>query len=196
MSRYSTVSLVTGSLCAILAVSAAAPHALAQQSETSQSASDRAQVLAASMSKSKQLVREKRGVRKEKFLDVRSIPAPKADPAAYTGVYEVRDLGLSLTLRVDGDGRVQGTGHEPVDIENAIMRSFTLVDARIQGALLTGTRRYADGAKEKFEGVFINRTSRSSPSDRGTTEFGLGVISKPLRAYGVTFEKLFYQLKR
>lgn len=196
MSRYSTVTLVTASLCAILSVSAAAPEARAQQSEASQAASKRAQALAASMSKSKHLVREKRGVRKEKYLDVRSTTAVKADPAAYTGTYEVRDLGLSVALRVDRSGRAEGTGHEPVDLENGVLRAFTLADARVQGALLTAIKVYGDGGRERLEGVFINRTTKSSATDAGTTAFGLGVIGKAVHVSGVTVDKFFYQLKR
>lgn len=176
-----------------LLVAASSP---AQSQASVQSASGRAQVIAARFSKSKHVVKNRRGVRAEKYLDVRSTPAVKANPVGYSGTYEVHDLGFALTLRVDPNGFVEGTGHEPVDHENAIMRSFTLADARIRGALLTGTRVYADGARESFEGAFINKTTSTRPTDTGTAEFGLGVIGKPFRAFGVTFERLFYQPTR
>lgn len=157
---------------------------------------DRARVIAASFSKSKHVSREKRGVRKEKFLDVKSTPAVKANPSTYTGTYQVQGMGFSLDLRVAADGTAEGTGYEPVDMESGVMRRFALRGARVQGALLTGSKSYADGAQEKFEGVFMDRTSRNSRDDNGTTEFGLGVMGRTFYVSGVTVDKLFYQLTR
>ena len=64
------------------------------------------------------------------------------------------------------------------------------------GALLTATKVYSDGAREKFEGSFLNRTDRNSPTDPGVTIFGLGVVlTTPFEVNGLTYDKLFYQLK-
>ena len=155
---------------------------------------DRARVIAASFSKSKHISKERRGVRKEKYVDVKSTPAIKASPSAYTGTYQVEGMGFSFNLRVAADGTVEGAGYEPVDMESGVMRRFTLRGARVHGALLTGTKSYADGAQEKFEGVFMDRTSRTSRDDKGNTEFGLGVMGRTFYVNGLTVDKLFYRL--
>lgn len=157
---------------------------------------DRARVIAASFSKSKHVAKEKRGVRKEKFLEVRSTPAVKANPAAYTGTYQVEGMAFALDLRVAADGAAEGTGYEPIDADGNVMRRFTLRGSRIQGALLTGTKVYADGTREQIEGVFMDRNTTTSPDDRGTSVFGLGVMGRAFHAYGVTMDKLFYQRTR
>lgn len=189
MSGQRTIVYVCAAVLAVLA----APGARAQTASVS--AQSRAQAIAASFNKSKHLTREKRGVRKEKYLDVRNAPAVRANPADYSGAYEAEDLGLSLELRVNSNGSVEGRGREPVDQNATVMRTFTLVGARIDGALLTGTQVYATGQRERLEGVFINRTVSQSPTDPGTTEFGLGVTGKTVRiAGGIHITKFFYRL--
>ena len=54
------------------------------------------------------------------------------------------------------------------------VRHFTLRNARIDGALLTGRKVYAGGASDPLEGVFINRTTFDSSTEPGLTTFGLG----------------------
>jgi hypothetical protein len=142
-------------------------------------------------------MKEKRGVRKEKYLDVRSVPAVKQNPADYSGAYEdLSGMGFSLTLRVSPSGLVEGTGYEPLNDDPAVSRSFTLRNGRISGALITATKVYGSGSTEPLEGVFINKTVFESPTDPGVTAFGLGVVGKQLRVDGVNVDKLFYQLKR
>src|ERR1051325_4530348 len=142
-----------------------------------QDVSARARELAATFSKSKHAVKEKNGIRVEKFKEVRSEPAPKRDARQYTGEYEA-DYGCSLSLNVYADGRAEASGTEP-SADFTRTRRFTLKDARVEGALLTGTKVYEDGSTEAFEGVFINRTDRDSPTAPGTTRFGLGVLLDP-----------------
>jgi hypothetical protein len=156
---------------------------------------DRAQVIAASFSKSKHVSKLRRGVRREKYLDVKSVPAVRADPASYSGTYEVEDFGFSLQLRVASDGSLEGTGYETVDMDSGVRRRFTLRNARVDGALLTAAKIYAGGDQERFEGVFINRTVRENPNEAGTTEFGLGVIGKAVQLWGLTIDKFFYRQK-
>lgn len=154
----------------------------------------RAAELAAFFSKSKHEVREKKGVRVEKFKEVKSEPAARADAAAYAGEYE-SDTGCGLTLRVAAGGAVEADGCEPGPDGN---RRFTLKQGRLEGALLTGAKIYDDGTTEKFEGLFINKTERNSPSDAGTTVFGLGVIYDPPKVSnngGFMLSRLFYRLK-
>jgi Ca2+-binding RTX toxin-like protein len=88
---------------------------------------------------------------------------------------------------------VQASGHEKVPQA----RTFTLENVRIEGALLTASRVYQDGTTEAFEGVFLKRTDRTSPTDPGVTTFGLGVVIRtPFETNGLTYEKLFYRLKQ
>lgn len=171
-----------------------ASSALSQQAPSSQSAVQaRTRAIVASFNKSKHAVKERYGVRVEKYKEVRSEPAIKASVRDYAGSYEVEGLGFSLDLRVDANGDVTGTGSEPVDVDGAVRRRFTLRNARIDGALLTATKVYANGATEPFEGVFINRTSFDSPSDKGVTTFGLGVIGRSRAvAAGVYVDRFFF----
>lgn len=156
----------------------------------------RTQAIVASFNKSKHVVKEKYGVRLEKYKEVRSEPAIRANSASYSGTYEVADLGFILHLRVDASGRVDGSGEEPLAGDARVARSFTLRNAKVDGALLTGTKLYSSGDTAPFEGVFINRTSFDSPTDRGMTTFGLGVVGTPVRVSGLTLDKFFYELKR
>ncbi len=169
-------------------VLACAVNVLSQQI----SSQSRAQTLAAAFNKQKHVVKEKYGVRTEKYKDVRSEPAIKQSIADYSGVYEVADLGFLINVQVGRDGTVKANGYE----KSPQSRMFTLENARLEGALLTASKVYQDGTSEKFEGVFLNRTDRNSPTDPGVTTFGLGVVlSAPFELNGLTYEKLFYQLK-
>jgi hypothetical protein len=159
-------------------------------------AESRTRAIVASFNKSKHVVKEKRGVRKEKYLDVRSVPVVKQNPADYSGEYEEAELGFSLRLRVDRDGKVEGTGYEPLNGDSGVSRSFQLRDGQIRGALITAKRVYADVASEPLEGVFINKTRFESPTDKGVTAFGLGVIGKGFQMGGQTIDRIFYQLKQ
>jgi hypothetical protein len=151
------------------------------------------QAIAAAFNKHKNVVKEKYGVRTEKYKDVRSEPVVKHSVGDYSGAYEVADLGSLIKIQVGSDGRVQASGYEKVPRS----RTFNLENVRIEGALLTASKVYQDGTAEAFEGVFLNRTDRNSPTDAGVTTFGLGVILRtPVEHGGLTHEKLFYQLKQ
>jgi hypothetical protein len=160
-------------------------------------AQKKADEIVASMNKKKEMVKEKYGVRREKYKEVRCEPVVKANPSEHSGTYEVSDLGLgySLTIRVGDDGRVNASGYEPPGTGVKEARQFALRDARIEGALLTGEKVYTDGAVEKFEGVFIKRTVFDSPTDDGVSSFGLGVVGRQVVIGGSTLDKLFYQRK-
>lgn len=174
-----------------------AGSAFSQQPMASTSAvQSRTRAIVASFNKTKHEVKEKHGIRMEKYKSVRSEADVKPNPAAYSGVYEVPDLGFSLQLRADRDGSVEGWGYEPVSLEAGVMRRFTLRNGRIEGALLTAGKVYAGGASEPLEGVFITRTDFESPTDKGVTTFGLGVTGISAKPSGVTLDRLFYELKR
>jgi hypothetical protein len=156
----------------------------------------RTQTIVASFNKSKHVVKEKYGVRREKYLRVQSVPAVKQNATDYSGAYEGTDARFSLQLRVEASGNVEGTGVEPLNDEAGVSRSFTLRDGRMNGALITATKVYANGSTEPFEGVFISKTVYESPTDKGVTEFGLGVVGQSIRVGGINVDKLFYQLKQ
>lgn len=181
-------------LTAVVVASALCAGAASSQQAGVAGSELRTQTIVASFNKSKHVVKEKRGVRKEKYLDVRSAPAVKTNPAGYSGTYEA-DLGFSLRLSVDPSGRVEGTGHEPLNAQPAVSRSFTLRNGRITGALITATKVYGNGSTEPLEGVFINKTVFESPTDPGATAFGLGVVGTHIRIGGLDIDRLFYQLK-
>lgn len=159
-----------------------------------QEAGARAKKLAAHFDKDKHKVKEKRGVRVEVFLEMRGEPAPQKNPADYSGLYE-SEPGYAFELRVGADGRVEGSGAEP---SPGGTRQFTLRDARVSGAVLTGTKVYGDGATEQLESVFIKLTTRQSPTEVGTSTYGLGVVFDPPKPGGDGFEltRLFYARKR
>jgi hypothetical protein len=155
----------------------------------------RAEQIAASFNKFKHLAKEKYGVRKEKYKDVRCEPDVRQNIRDYSAVYEVPDIGYVINIQAES-GRIQATGYETIADDNRQSRIFRLESARISGALLTARKVYADGAAENFEGVFLTRTDRNSPTDAGVTMFGLGVLlSTPRERNGITYDKLFYQRK-
>ena len=157
---------------------------------TSQS---RAEQIATSFTKFKQAVKEKHGVRVEKYKDIRSEPTARQNLIEYSGVYEVADLGYTLSVQVANDGTARAHGAEG----GPDSRSFELENAKIDGAVLTGTKVYRDGRTEPFEGAFLTRTERDSPTDPGIVRYGLGVVlATPVEHGGITYEQLFYQLRR
>lgn len=187
MTRY-ILPVIT---CA-LALSSARPTG----AQTAASVSSRTNAIVASFNKSKHVVKEKRGVRLEKYKEVRSEAVIRSDRSNYSGNYHVPDLGFTLSVRVTPDGRVDGSGEEPLsDDDSRISRRFT-VSGKVDGALLTATKTYANGGRERLEGVFINRTSFESPSDKGFTVFGIGVTQIPREISGNTVDKLFYERQR
>jgi hypothetical protein len=172
-------------------------HAGRASSQTLASAPNpqaRSQAIAASFSKFKHLTKEKHGIRKEKYLKVESQPVVKTNPEDYSGAYEIPDLGFALRLRVDHTGNVEGAGYEPLNSDPAVRRVFTLKNGKIEGALLTATKVYSAGHTERLEGVFMNRATFESPTDKGFTVFGLGTLGRPIEVSGLTLDKFFYEL--
>jgi hypothetical protein len=166
-------------------------------SQTLASASDprtKTKTIVASFNKFKHLTKEKHGIKKEKYLRVESNAVVKANPVDYSGTYEIPDWGFALRLRVDHNGKVEGDGYEPLT-DPAVRRAFTLRNGKIEGALLTATKVYPAGYTETLEGVFINRTSFESPTDKGFAMFGLGTLGRPIEVSGLTLDKFFYELK-
>src|SRR5215475_6024572 len=98
------------------------------------SSQSRTQEIASSFNKYKSAVKEKHGIRTEKYKDVRSEPVVKQNVQDYAGVYEVPELGYLINIQVGTDGRVQASGHETNDAQQS--RGFSLENAKIDGALL------------------------------------------------------------
>ena len=166
--------------------------AISQESYTQK----RTQEIVASFNKQKYAVKEKYGVRSEKYKRVVSEPVIKRSIRDYSGVYEVLDLGYLINIQVGSDGNVNAIGSEPSSGGTRRPRRFRLEGANITGAMLTARKVYEDGATEKFEGVFINRTDFDSPTDSGVSAFGLGVVGNRVEFAGITLDKLFYKLKQ
>ncbi|HEY0243133.1 MAG TPA: hypothetical protein VGC52_10785 [Gemmatimonadaceae bacterium] len=164
-----------------------------QQPSAVRSISARTAAIVAAFSKNKHVVKERRGVRHEKYKKVVSEPVLNTNPEMLTGTYEVDDIGSTLILQVSRDGQVSGSGTET--LAEGVARTFTLKDGKIDGALLIAVKVFRSGRTERLEGAFMNRTSYDSPTDRGVSALGLGVIGAPLTFHGNTYEKFFYRRK-
>lgn len=165
----------------------------AQVATRESNAEARTRAIAAAFSKSKRVMKERHGITLAKYKEVRSEPVVRANPQTLSGTYEVEDFGFVLSLRVDSGGGVTGSGREMIG--DGFARTFTLSNAVVRGALLTGMKVFTNGRAEGIEGVFLNRTSYDSQADPGHSQFGLGVMGSPVEIHGITVEKLFYRLK-
>jgi hypothetical protein len=135
--------------------------------------------LVAALDKTKSKKKEKANVSIETYIDIKNEAAVR-DPADYGGHYESEDSGWSLSLHVERDGMVTGSGFDAMHGETNRRRSFVLKDATINGALLAGTKFYENGEHHKFEAVFVNRTVASGKNGNEIasreTKFGIGFI--------------------
>jgi len=183
--------LIHATALLVLTALSLAGSASAQATASTGDSQSKARAIAASFSKFKSVSKERHGIRKEKYRKIESEPVIKTNPADYSGIYEVPDMAFALNLSVDRNGAVTGTGYEP--LTESVRRTFTLRNGRIQGALLTATKVYADGKSEKLEGAFMNRVSSDSPNDTGVSVFGFGTIGKPVEISGLTINKFFYE---
>lgn len=143
--------------------------------------------------KTKQKSKEKFGVVKQLYVEVRSEPVLQSNPRAYTGFYAVQGLDLALQLDVAANGAATGTGVEQG-------RTFTLRNGRVEGALLTATKVYRNGATAPFEGAFLRQRVREGTTPQRInserTEWGLGVTGLNLRVDSIHLTKLFYRADR
>ncbi|HEX9961621.1 MAG TPA: hypothetical protein VGB00_11845 [Pyrinomonadaceae bacterium] len=140
-------------------------------------ARQKTQEVVASLDKTKYKHKVKKNFEFERYIDVKNEAVVK-NPAEYAGVYESPDSTYRIELRAGG-GKIEGGGYE-LDFQNSARVNFTLKDARIEGALLTATKVYADGNTEKLEAVFVNRTvtegANPNKIERRETKFGLGFV--------------------
>jgi hypothetical protein len=143
-----------------------------------QDATARTNSIVASLDKTKYKKKEKKNISIEVYVNIRN-EAVIRDASEYAGNYSSDNDDYTLTLQVDRGGVVSGSG---VDQINDRRSSFTLKDASITGALLSGTKVYADGGQQKFEAVFVNRTVATGKNENEITsrdtKFGLGFLQK------------------
>lgn len=144
-----------------------------------QDAGQRTRELVASLDKSKHKKKTKHNITVEVYVDIRNEAAVRADASEYSGSYEAD--GYRLTLRAAQDGSASGEGFDTLGAD-AKQANYTLRDARIEGALLTGTKVYENGETIPLEAVFVNRTAKSGTNAENltsnTTEFGIGWVHK------------------
>ena len=175
-------------LPAVILIAVAAPASLGAQAAPARSATEIAHIF----TKQKHAVKERHGVRTEKFADVRSQPVVLQDTRGYAGEYHATDHGFTLRLRVSADGSVGGDGEEPG--LSGTRRRFRLSDARISEGVLRATKAYDDGESVRFQGAFLERTDRGSPTAEGTRTFGLGVPDVRVDlGGGMQLDRLFYE---
>ncbi|HLL99649.1 MAG TPA: hypothetical protein VK400_01225 [Pyrinomonadaceae bacterium] len=140
-------------------------------------APQQARQLAASLDKTKYKHKAKKNFEFELYIDIKNEVVVK-NIADYAGVYESPDSGYRVELRISG-GKIEGSGYE-TNYENSSRVDFTLRDARIEGALLTADRVYADDTTKRLEAVFVNRTitQGANPNKIKSREmkFGLGFV--------------------
>ena len=133
--------------------------------------------LVASLDKTKYKKKDKGVVQLEFFFEVKNEAALKSDQSQYTGAYEAD--GYLLTLTVLADGSVKGSGYDSQK-DGGKPVNFELKNAKLNGALITGTKIFDNGREQPFEAVFVNRTTRSGTNPNTVndqkTEFGLGFI--------------------
>jgi hypothetical protein len=139
-----------------------------------QDAGARTSTLVASLDKTKH--KKKENISIEVYVSIKN-EAVIRDAHDYGGNYASEDGDYSLTLHVERGGAASGNGR---DLINDRRMSFTLKDASISGALLSGTKVYENGEQQKFEAVFVNRTVATGKNENEITsrdtKFGMGFI--------------------
>lgn len=153
----------------------------------------RVREILASLNRKEHRVVERRGVRVEKYREIRSEPVVKSDAREYSGTYVATDIDYSMTLRVERNGAVAGEGSESLTEGGGQTRRFTLRDGKIEGALLTAVKAYDDGSNRTFEGVFIYRKEFQKLGDKGVSTFGIGVAGQSAVINGVKRERIFFR---
>ena len=119
---------------------------------------------------------------KNKKKEKRFEPVAKANVADYAGRYVgiVPDYYLEITA-AGADGQLSVTSYEG-------RRRATLRGVRVEGARLTATRVYENGATKPFEATFANRILN------GESAFGIMVENLNIEFEDMTFNRIFYRL--
>lgn len=157
-------------------------------------AQQKTQELTAALSKSKYKKKEKNNFSFERYIDIKSEAAAKNDVREYAGNYETEDSNFRVELRIANNGNIEGSGYETY-FQTGSRENFTLRNARIEGALLTAEKVYANGRTEKLEAVFVNQTviegKNPNQIENRKTSFGLGFIA----GNGNLTQKVFCEFK-
>ncbi|PYT01644.1 MAG: hypothetical protein DMF63_02010 [Acidobacteria bacterium] len=144
----------------------------------------RTQELVAALDKTKYKKKEKKNISIEFYIDIKNEAAVRA-PSEYSGGYDAGVDGTALKLQVESSGLASGSGYDSFIGDRR--QNFTLKDAVITGARLTGTKVYWNGEERPFEAVFVNRTIRTGKNaDSITSEdvkFGIGFIEDNTSLY-------------
>lgn len=183
MSKFAA-ALILFIFCFVLAGTVNAQNSQAKTAE-----------IIAALAKTKYKKKEKKNVSIEIYIDIKSEPVVKNNVSEYSGVYE--DEGAHrLELRVSANGAIEGNGYDSsLGFNDSKRRNFTLKDARIEGALLTATKVFEDGATVNFEAVFNNRTvaQGKNPNEIETreTKYNLGFI----QSYAGSTNRVFLDFK-
>jgi hypothetical protein len=152
----------------------------------SQSAREKAETIAAEFNKQKDKDKQKNGVTTEKHVTVEAKPDFRDDIASYAGKYELYgdDQGDHIVLKY-----VNNTwAADYIQMQdNKELKKGTLINIRIESALLTATIHYIDGKTAPVEGVFINRFKS------GEKIPGLGVREVLDLSNGLLVDKAFYK---
>jgi hypothetical protein len=119
----------------------------------------------------------KQKAKKEKRFE----PVVKERVGDYAGRYVGIMPDYYLDIAAGADGELSVTSHEGG-------RRATLRDIRVEGARLTATRVYANGATKDFSATFSNRILN------GATSFGVMLENLNVEFEGMTFTRLFYRL--
>jgi len=145
-----------------------------------------AATLAAALDKNKHKKKDKSkngvSISIETYVDVKNVPAVK-QPAEYSGRYADEHGVNSLELRVAADGSTEGSGTEMIDGDGQdAKRAYTLKNAHVRDAVLTAEKVYADGTTQRFEAIFVTRTTATGKNaeniESRDSKFGLGFIQK------------------
>jgi hypothetical protein len=144
---------------------------------SAQQVDQRTQSLVAALDKTKYKKKEKKGFSLELYVDVKNTAALRSNPSEYSGTYESDQNRLDLT--VDSSGNATGSGFDDVYNGSGTVK-FTLRDAKVEGALLTGVKIYENGETRKFEAAFVDRTVSSGKNtnqiESREKAFGIGYL--------------------
>ena len=142
-----------------------------------QDSGQKARELATALDKTKYKKKEKANISIEIYIDIKNEVALRENVSDYSGLYE--SDGYRMNLQVTKDGAATGEGYDTNGVEARRMQ-FRLRDARINGAVLTGTKVYENGESQRFEAVFANRTVSTGKTANSIasreTMFGIGFI--------------------
>jgi len=166
--------------------------AFAQDSER------KTQDLINALGKTKYKKKEKKNVSVEIYINIKSEAVVKNNIQDYAGIYQSEDADYRIELLISNDGKIEGSGFDS-DLNRSQKRRFALENARVEGALLTATKVYADGAAETLEAVFNNRfiVTGKNPNEINSreTKYGLGFIDSSEGDNGISTNRVFLEFK-